>query len=157
MSTADDIWDPTTWVEQEYRIYASNDPDYYVNVDQVDYSFLSQNKWSVHTYTDGRVQRSKLYLRRSVSDFLGPDGTPYLSEFTGRLERNRKRVQRNLFLHFVVMLRKMFDEDCYPATKHHHIVDHEDRKPSNCRRANLRWATWSENNLNTDKLNGKDH
>jgi hypothetical protein len=145
-----DAFDPNTWAEQEYRIYASNADDFYVNVDQADYSFLAQNRWSVHTYTNGHQPRKKLYLRRSVSDFLGPDGSPYLSQFTGRMERNRQRVQRNLFLHFVVMLRKMHDEQCYPPDKYHHIVDHEDRDTSNCRRKNLRWMTPSGNTLNVE-------
>lgn len=148
-----DTFDPNTWVEErEYRIYASNHDDYYVNVDQTDYSFLAGNRWSVHTYNDGKKQRAQLYLRRSVSDFLAPDGEPYISEFTGRLARNRKRVQRNLFLHFVVMLRKTLDEGCYPLDKHHNIVDHEDRDTSNCRRGNLRWSTALGNTLNMDRV-----
>lgn len=144
--------DPNTWLPREYRVYASNDDDFFVNVDNEDYRFLAQNQWSVHTYTDGKKPRKQLYLRRSVSDFLGPDGEPYISEFTGRLARNRKRVQRNLFLHFVVMLRKMHDEGCYPPDKFHTIVDHEDRNTKNCRRANLRWSTHFGNNVNVDRV-----
>lgn len=145
---------PDSWQAHEHRIYASNDPDFFVLVDAVDYPFLSQFAWSVHTYNNGLHKRDKLYLRRSVSDFHGPDGSSYISEFTGRPARNRQRVQRNLFLHFVVMLRKAFDENCYPSDSKHHIVDHEDRDTANCRRKNLRWSTASSNTSNTDRQYG---
>ena len=146
-----DAFDPNTWADdaREYRIYASNDPDYYVDVDQPDYSFLAQNRWSIHSksYGNGRW-RNQLYLRRSVSDFYDSDGEMYESRVTGRLVRNRRRVQRNLFLHFVVMLRKMIDENCYPLNEHYCIVDHKDRNSRNCRRYNLQWATLTMSNLN---------
>jgi hypothetical protein len=143
---AADPFDPSSWKadEHEYRIYASNDPEFYVVVDQEDYAFLAQFSWSIHTYHNGRAARTQLYLRRSISDFYAPDGPMYESLTSGKLVRNRKRVQRNLFLHFVVMLRK----GDIPPDKHHHIVDHDNRNTRNCRRSNIRWATWQTNNLN---------
>lgn len=125
--------DPT-----EYRIYASNDPEFFVFVDYDDYVFLTQSDWSIHSYKTSAVHtRKQLYLRRSVSDFYGPDGSPYESRITGKMVRNRQRVQRNLFLHFVVMLRK----GDIPPDKFHHIVAHIDHNSRNCRRNNLIWAT----------------
>jgi hypothetical protein len=152
-----DGFDPNTWQESEvheYRIYASNDPDFYVVVDQADYSFLAQNSWSVHSRHDGRNARRQFYLRRSVSDFYDKDGEPYISEFTGRETRNRRRVQRNLFLHFVVMLRKQADaknNEHSPESKRHHIVDHANRRTRDCTRANLQWVTPNHSNVNQDR------
>jgi hypothetical protein len=143
-----DDWNPDNFAEHEYRIWASNDPEFYVVVDQEDYSFLAQFSWSIHTHSDGKRRRPQLYLRRSVSDFYAPDGPKYESEFTGKLVRNRKRVQRNLFLHFVIMVRKTLEENCYPPDKHHHIVDHANRNTRNCRRSNLQWATPSHSSAN---------
>lgn len=124
--------------QTEYRIYATNDPEFYVVVDYEDYIFLILFAWSIHSYkTSDKHHRKQLYLRRSVSDFYGPDGSPYESPITGKIVRNRQRVQRNLFLHFVVMLRK----GDIPPDKHHHIVAHLDHNSRNCRRNNLVWAT----------------
>lgn len=149
-----DVFDPNTWQESEvheYRIYASNDPDFYVVVDQADYSFLAQNSWSVHSRHDGRNSRRQFYLRRSVSDFYDKDGPAYINPETGYWTRNRKRVQRNLFLHFVVLLRKQADERCNPESPRHHIADHADRNTRNCTRANMQWVTPNHSNLNQDR------
>lgn len=152
-----DPFDPNNWgtdEPREYRIYASNDADFYVTVSQEDYSFLAQSEWSIHTfYIRKKTEfRKKFYLRRSVSDFYGPDGEKYINPVTGYLVRNRKRIQRNLFLHFVVMLRKQADGkgEFDPPTKHHHIVDHSDRNTRNCERPNLNWTTPSDSRINQD-------
>ena len=96
--------------------------------------------------------RPQFYLKRGISEFYGPDGEAYESPITGKLVRNRKRVQRTMFLHVEVMIRAGIS----PPSPEHKIVDHyPSRNTMNCTRLNLRWATILENRLNNDYRNGK--
>lgn len=150
----DDPFDPNNWVEDdhEHRIYADGSLELYAVVDGVDYTHLCRFKYCVHTFrVDKNRMRPQLYLRRSVTEFFGSDGEPYISEYTGKLVRNRKRITRSRFLHQDVMLRK----GDLPLTDEHVIIDHEDRDTLNCRRGNLNWATYSANRLNNVTWNKK--
>lgn len=138
----DDIWDPNNWIEDEHecRIYGADDLGVYAVVDWIDYIALVQHRWSVHA-VKGKPQ---LYLRRGVSEFFASDGEPFESPITGKLVRNRKRVQSNLFLHTAIVLRAKLE----PPSPEHTIIDHKDRNTMNCRRINLHWATHKMNSQN---------
>jgi hypothetical protein len=144
------MWDPRTWRtdDHEYRIYSSWDIEgVYAIVDAIDYPYLSQYLWSIHD----PKKINHPYLRRSVHIELAPEGAPYESRITGKIVRNRYRVQRNEFLHQAVM-RLKGDE---PPTPEHTTIDHRDRNTLNCRRANLVWATKKEQVLNARRrING---
>lgn len=125
-------------------------------MDAIDYPYLCRFKWSIHSINIGKKNRGvlentrkKLYLRRGVSEFYGPDGEPYESPHTGYIVRHRRRVQRTEFLHQAVMRRMGIK----PPTPKHTIIDHKDRNTWNCRRTNLHWQTHSGNTLNADRNN----
>jgi hypothetical protein len=143
----DDMWDPNTWVldDHEHRIYATDDLEVYAIVDAIDYPYLSQFKWSVHD----RKKKKHPYLHRKTHELIAPEGPAYVSEFTGRLVRNRHRIQRTVFLHTEIMLRK---GEPKPTPKHKE-PDHLDRNVLNCRRANLKWATRSDQVKNSESKN----
>lgn len=150
-----DIWDPNNWDqdEHEHRIYGDQSLETYAVVDAIDYPYLCQFKWSIHTFRIGKRgstafsnTRKKFYLRRGVSEFHGPDGERYESPFTGYVVRHRNRVQRTVFLHQEIMQRM----GALPPTPKHVIIDHKDRNTWNCRRENLHWLTRSGNALNVD-------
>lgn len=135
----EDLFDPRTWFTdgQEYRIYASWDVDgIYALVDAEDYSYLSRYLWCVHN----AKKPDHPYLKRTWQENLGPDGAPYVSPLTGKLVRDRKRVQHSEFLHAAVMRRS----GKKPPTFQHVEIDHIDRDVLNCRRCNLRWSTRKE-------------
>jgi hypothetical protein len=150
----DDMWDPNNWVESDYehRIYADDTLLLYAVVDAIDYPYLSQFKWSVHSVDLGTragkprktSTRKKLYLRRGVSVFHAPDSGTYVSPEHGYVVRARNRTQHNLFLHQEIVARMGLK----PATSEHKIIDHKDRDTLNCRRNNLHWATYSGNRDN---------
>lgn len=144
----DDIWDPNNWVEDdhEHRIYASDDLEIYAVVDAIDYPYLCQFKWSVHDKK--KAERGYVYLRRALHEGLGPGGQYYESPITGRWVRDKKRVQRNKFLHTEIMERTGIPK---PSLKHRE-VDHGDRRTLNCRRRNLTWATRSMNVRNSSSV-----
>lgn len=141
-----DPWDPNNWEEcdHEHRIYGCADLSIYAVVDAVDYPLLSRYRWSVHKSKRMRWP----YLRRNISVFHGPDGSPYESEFTGRLERNRNRTQYTRFLHTDVLLLAGIPQ----PTPQHKEGDHKDRDVMNCRRTNLQWATRSMNVTNSEHI-----
>jgi HNH endonuclease len=149
-----DIWDPNTWVPDEYehRIYGDETLERYAIVDAIDYPYLCQFKWSVHSVNYGALgtgrARKKFYLRRGVSEFYDSDGEPYESPITGKIIRNRRRVQRTEFLHQAVMRRMGIE----PPTANHVIIDHRDRDTMNCRRSNLYWETHAGNQLNVERI-----
>lgn len=148
----DDMWDPRTWAadDHEHRIYADETLEVYAVVDAIDYPFLVQWKWSVHTLrVHSTLARKKFYLRRVQTTFFGPDGSPYESIYTGKLVRNRNRITQNVFLHTEVMRRK----GTPPPTPDHKIIDHCDRDTMNCRRANLEWQTHKGNSDNRQHRN----
>lgn len=132
-----DPWDPNNWrpSTHEFRIYADESLDIYAVVDAKWYPHLCKYKWSIH---DRRKHlRGFTYLRRTICEFHEPDGEPYVSHFSGKVVRNRKRTVFNRFLHTEVMLLSGKE----PPTPDHDEVDHFDRDPLNCREENLEWAT----------------
>lgn len=137
-----DPWDPNNWTndDHEHRIYGTADLSVYVVVDAIDYPYLSRFKWCVHD----RRKLNHIYLHRSISKFYESDGERYVSEFTGKLVRNRKRIQYNEFIHQAIMRRTGVPQ----PTPAHKEVDHLDRDLQNCRRVNLQWATRGMQNAN---------
>lgn len=145
IAIAEDMWDPRLWLgdAHEHRIYADVHLEHYAVVDAVDYSFLAQWEWSM--LSRKRWERTgQFYLRRSITEFLAPDGERYENEL-GYIVRNRKRITRSRMLHVEIMLRTGIPR----PTPEHREVDHIDRKWWNCRRSNLRWATRQDQVLNS--------
>lgn len=141
-----DFLNPNSWVpsNHEHRIYGTDDLSVYAIVDDVDYSWAVQWRWSIHSLKrSSDSPRRQIYLRRSTTETVGEEGEPYESPISGRLVRNRKRIQRNLFLHTAIMDRMGIVRPS-PA----HIVDHKNRRTLDCRRKNLRWFTPKENSNN---------
>lgn len=60
----------------------------------------------------------------------------------------------NVYLHRVVMVRACFFDAVCPPSPEHFLIDHIDGDALNCRRENLRWATWWDNNNN---IHGRYH
>lgn len=145
-----DIWDPNNWIadDYEYRIYADeNDLDIYCVVDAIDYAHCAQWLWSLHSRRRFEL-KGRLYLRRVVTEFTMPDGPAYESRLSGKIVRNRHRIQYTRMLHTEIMLRTGIE----PPTPDHDEVDHIDRDTKNCRRANLQWATRAMQVHNSDVI-----
>jgi hypothetical protein len=125
MSTDDDMWDPNNWgpTNHEFRIYGDDTLLHYVIVDEIDYAWAVQWRWTFTTFG---------YLKRSSVEGSRSDGS-------------RKWV--SVYLH-VEILRRMKKRQ---PTKRHTIGDHIDINPRNCRRSNLRWVTKGMNNSNTKR------
>ena len=129
-----DMWNPNNWEikEHEYRIYADDKAIKYAVVDEIDYHYLIQWKWSIKYSKRGK----KFYLRRSTH------------------EGSRKsRTVKTLFLHTVVMERT----GVIKPSPLHFLVDHRDSDSMNNRRSNLRWATPSMNCKNINGKHGDDN
>ena len=137
---SDDFLDPNNWLpdEHEHRIYATDDLEVYVVVDAVDYPWLVQWKWTIHNRAYYE-RTGQLYLKRTVTEVIAPEGPRYESPLSGKLVRNFHRIQRTRFLHQEIMERTGIPR---PTPKHKE-VDHINKKTINCRRYNLQWATRS--------------
>lgn len=131
-----DEWNPDTFfIEHECRIYGDDRASIYSVIDDIDYQWALQWRWSPKFSKRGK----KFYLRRCTNE---GSGAFYECPETGRIRRNR--TQRTLFLHTAIMLRS----GVIPPTKKHVLVDHRDGDAMNCRRSNLRWATHTMNSRN---------
>lgn len=102
------------------RIYAP-DGDLYAEVDEIDFAWAAQWRWSPKWSRGG----SKVYMRR-----VGHEGT------------RTARTQRTIWLHRVIVIERML---LLPPTPAHTIVGHADGDEMNCRRSNLLWETHSSN------------
>lgn len=116
-----DFLDPNTWKDEphEHRIYLNErDLDVHALVSEEDYQWAIQWRWKFK-----RSKRSTLlYAKRTTRDFHG--GPTY-----------------DLYLHIEIMKRI---EPTPPSDKHD-LVDHWNGKSLDCRRTNLRWATFEMN------------
>jgi hypothetical protein len=112
------------------RIYGSDALDVWALVDDVDYAWAVQWPWSVL-----RRPGRQPYLRRS-------NEAP-----TFRLAGSGVRVravQQTIYLHVAIMQRTGIAPPC----SEHKLVDHINVDSLDCRRNNLRWATYSVNRKN---------
>jgi hypothetical protein len=125
--TIQDFWNPNTWdlSSPEYRIYGNNDCTIWAVVDEEDYQWASQWMWSCMVSRHGLI-----YLRRTLT-----------------ITENGKRRYEPFYLHVGVMQRTGIE----PESPKHVLVDHKDRDTLNCRRINLRWATYKMNANNRKK------
>ena len=131
-------WDPNVIFADPpapCRIYGDDKGALFSLVDEIDYAWALQWKWSPKWSKGGR----KVYLRRNVQVSIADFGT---CPETG--VRLRDRTQRTLFLHTAIIERMGLE----PPSPEHVLVDHRDGDGMNCCRANLRWATHSMNARN---------
>jgi hypothetical protein len=117
--------DPTP-EPHEYRIYGDDRAQTWCVVDQIDYAYLVQWRWSWKVSRGG----GKRYLRRTV-------------QIGHKNYRVNGRTTVTLFLHTAIMERT----GAQPSPEHV-LVDHWDGDETNCLRDNLDWATHSMNGLN---------
>lgn len=134
------MFDPRQWADgDEYRIYGDDRGEMFALVDGCFFVQLVAYKWSPKWSKRGK----KVYLRRVVQETWG---TQEQCPDTGQLLRYR--TQRTLFLHHAVL--KLAGVE--PPSPKHTLVDHRNGDGLDCRKANLRWATPSQNAKN---LNGR--
>lgn len=105
------------------RIYGP-DGEIYATIDQVDYAWAAQWRWSPKWSRGG----TKVYMRR-------------VSHEGSRLVR----VQRTVWLHRAIIIERM---GIQPPGPEYTMVDHENGDELDCRRFNLRWVTPKMNAAN---------
>lgn len=111
-------------IEHEYRVYGDDTGLISALVDQIDYQWVMNWRWSPKWSRGG----GKVYLRRNVQIGVG----------------KANRTQKTLFLHTAIMERMGLDK----PSPDHTLVDHRNGDGLDCRRVNLRWATPSMNRIN---------
>lgn len=147
------FWDPNNWPvfpsKEEFRIYGDDNAQTWGVVDQEDYQFLIQWRWSWTTPKKGHRKNEKRYLRRVEEIQIDPRnfsaGGKWENPETGREVRHRKpRIQKTLRMHTIIMVRT----GILPPSPDFELVDHIDGNEDNYRRKNLRWANYSLNSFN---------
>lgn len=128
-STIDRHPDDPTREPHEFRIYGDDMAQTWAVVDEIDYQWALQWKWSPKWSRGGR----KCYLRRN-----GQVGS-------GAKDRTRK----TFWLHVEIHKRSGIVQ----PSPLHSIVDHRNGQSFNCRRSNLRWATHT---MNARNINGNE-
>lgn len=113
-----------------FRIYGRTDASLWAIVDEEDYHYLIQWRWSY-----ARTVRGKYYIQRRTGNSM--------KKFCGGFVHMRG-FKRGIYLHHEIMARK----GDVPPSPAHKIRDHINGNSLDCRRENLRWATISQNNLN---------
>lgn len=128
-----DFFDPNTWQpsDHEHRIYGDSNAAIWAVVDDVDYQYLVRWHWNVLWSASG-----KPYLRRTHTIYKSGVCVKDLT----------------VYLHVAVMQRV----GTMPATRAHKLIDHRDGDSLNCRRSNLRWATYVMNGKNRNGSHGHD-
>lgn len=145
-----DFFNPNTWPlhpSREWRIYGDDNAQTWGIVDEDDYHFLINWKWS---WSDSQLERKKpkKYLKRNFEEQIESPykaGGLWENPETGRIVRLRKpRVQKTLRMHTVIMLRSGIT----PPSPDFILVDHRDGDEMNYRKTNLRWSNYKMNNTN---------
>lgn len=122
-----DFLDPNTWTDtlanHEHRIYLDNTGELYALVDWEDYQWAIQWRWCAKKDPNGKV-----YARRAASEHA-----------------NGQRLRTyTIYLHTEIMKRtkkrRRSADQC--------LVDHRNGRSLDCRRSNLRHASYSQNNRN---------
>jgi len=126
-----DFFDPNTWQcePHEFRIYLDDRATHWAVVDEEDYHWAIRWRWNLKQ--SGGRRGFKPYARRAVSTYY-PDGSRLGSD--------------SVYLHIEIMKRSGVP----PPSPNHILVDHRNGKSLNCRRSNLRWATYGMNNQNVN-------
>lgn len=127
-STSIEFLDPNNWNtlladNHEHRVYLDNTGELYAVIDKEDYQWAVQWRWCAKRDPNGKV-----YARRAVGE-----------------NANGQRLRtRTIYLHIEIMKRakkrKRFPQQC--------LVDHRNGRSLDCRRVNLRWASYQQNNWN---------
>jgi hypothetical protein len=113
----------------EFRIYLDDRADRYAIVDEVDYQWAITWRWNLNVKKSRRNPlKIKEYARRAV----------------GENSNGVRIATHSVYLHTEILKRAQPE----PPTPFHVICDHRNGKSLDCRRANLRWATFSMNSKN---------
>jgi hypothetical protein len=118
-----DALDPTLWAPDAAaprRLYLDASGEVWVLLDAEDYDWAVQWVWTITRNSTGL----KIYATRNT-----------------RHPNSRRQIK--LYLHKEILKRFAMQ----PSPKHH-ICDHKNGDSTDCRRANLRWATPKENRAN---------
>lgn len=107
--------------------------DLYAIVDLVDLAFAQMWGWTAAHSKSGPRRIDKVYARRTMSLWNGPEGATHSS---------RRTI--NIWLHKEILLRAKGP----PKKKSQTIGDHQNGNSLDCRRHNLDWASHSENRRN---------
>lgn len=124
----DDFLDPNTWdillfAPHEHRIYLDDTLEVYAIVDEIDYAWAVQWRWCAKRDPNGKV-----YARRAQG-----------------VNRGGKRLKTfTVYLHVEIMKRMRKRR----KSKMQVLVDHRNGRSLDCRRDNLRHATYQQNNAN---------
>lgn len=113
--------DPLWLKDHEWRIYGDDREGIWAVVDEEDYHFFAQWRWSPKVSRGGK----KIYLFRPA--------------YAGGVN-----LRISLYLHVEILKRT----GLIPPSEKHTIADHRNGNGLNCRRDNLRWATPSMNRRN---------
>lgn len=129
----EDMWDPNGWdLGPKDRFIFGDDkatPEHIAVIDEEDYEWAMKHRWCP-IYMRNRNDPTKfhVYLRRAVGENHG----------------GKRHRTYTLYLHREILWRAQPKQ---PSPRHKYS-DHRDGDELNCRRANLRWLTQSQNSRN---------